>query len=554
MNSLKTLVFIAFLIATSSVCRTQPNSLSLAQTKKKPNVGVIYSKPATIQNGYVLLVPSNFTKTFLINNEGRLINQWSSNYLPGQSAYLMEDGSLIRSCKSDNTVFRLGGIGGRLEKKDWNDQLLWEWELNDSNKCLHHDITPLPNGNILVIMIERKFFKDVFLSGRDTAKLNEKELWTESVLEIKPKGKNEAIIVWQWSAWDHLTQDKYPSFSNYSKATHPELIDINYNLDLNSNADFLHFNSIDYNPQTNQILLSVRNYHEIWIIDHSTTTAQAKTHKGGKTGKGGDLIYRWGNPKAYGINESALLDGQHCASWIKKGSINEGKITIFDNRGTTRSSRLVMLSPALNKATFNYNSGPDKCYLPKAEEWFYTQVGLSEGRGGAIQGLPNGNMLFCETSKGKLTEISLKGDTSWIYAVPVSVEGVLSQGELGKNPGSVFKADKYALSFKGFEGKTLTPGAKLELNPDMQFGKIEMNKSLDTLKTITLSLTSGNCYLTIDEVRLFSNQPISVYNASGLLIDKQTIPAKGKWYLGLYKEGTYYFECKKRYVKVNISK
>jgi len=35
------------------------------------------------------------------------------------------------------------------------------------------------------------------------------------------------------------------------------------------------------------------------VIDHSTTTAQAAGHSGGTYGKGGDLLYRWGNPNAY---------------------------------------------------------------------------------------------------------------------------------------------------------------------------------------------------------------------------------------------------------------
>jgi hypothetical protein len=58
-----------------------------------------------------------------------------------------------------------------------------------------------------------------------------------------------------------------------------------------------HMNSIDYNPTFDQIAMSVRGNSEVWIIDHSTTTAQAKGHTGGKYGKGGDLLYRYGNPE-----------------------------------------------------------------------------------------------------------------------------------------------------------------------------------------------------------------------------------------------------------------
>ena len=88
-------------------------------------------------------------------------------------------------------------------------------------------------------------------------------------------------------------------------AKHPELIDLNFRLSQVSgsayepSSDWMHSNGIDYNPELDQIVLSARNFSEVWIIDHSTTTAEAAGHGGGKSGKGGDLLYRWGNPRAW---------------------------------------------------------------------------------------------------------------------------------------------------------------------------------------------------------------------------------------------------------------
>ena len=61
-----------------------------------------------------------------------------------------------------------------------------------------------------------------------------------------------------------------------------------------------------------QIVLSNHNLSEIWIIDHSTTTLEAASHSGGNSGKGGDLLYRWGNPQAYdqGTGADQLLNHQ----------------------------------------------------------------------------------------------------------------------------------------------------------------------------------------------------------------------------------------------------
>jgi hypothetical protein len=550
-SKFKKVSLFSFLLLHIASVKSQTISLvNSVNASKRKTVAVIYSDTSTIQPGYTLLCPSNSTKTFLINNNGRVLNQWTSDYLPGQSAYLTEDGSLVRSLKSENKTFKLAGIGGGIEKRDWNNQLLWRWELNDTTKCLHHDIAVLPNGNILAILVERKSLNDVLKSGRDTSKLSEKELWPEAILEIKPKGKADAEIVWEWHAWDHLVQDKNPALPNYGKIdAHPELIDINFNTELNSSADFLHFNSIDYNPELNQILVSVRNYHEVWIVDHSTSTAQAKTHKGGKTGKGGDLIYRWGNAGAYNINQETILDGQHAASWIKKGYINEGKITIFDNRAKTRNSRAVIIDPALTKNGYQLSQS----YLPLNVFWEYTQSTLSEGRGGGLTGLPNGNVLICETSKGRLTEITPDKDTAWIYIMPLKGDEWLKQGSKENTSVNLFKANKYAPSFKGFANKNMVPGATLEMNPESKYGRINVLPTVNSVDSVTVSLAT-NPVLKFNETKLLYNTPVSVYNAEGQLIDEQVLSKPGKWYLEKYKEGIYYFGCKGQITKVVLTK
>ena len=58
----------------------------------------------------------------------------------------------------------------------------------------------------------------------------------------------------------------------------------------------MHCNGLDYNSALDQIALSCRGMNEVYIIDHSTTTEEAVGHTGGNAGKGGDILYRWGNP------------------------------------------------------------------------------------------------------------------------------------------------------------------------------------------------------------------------------------------------------------------
>ena len=90
---------------------------------------------------------------------------------------------------------------------------------------------------------------------------------------------------------------------------HPELADFNYPPSGggggggpgggSGGTDWLHLNSVNYNAELDQIVVSVHNTGEIWVIDHSTSMAEAAGHTGGNSGRGGDILFRWGNPQAY---------------------------------------------------------------------------------------------------------------------------------------------------------------------------------------------------------------------------------------------------------------
>ena len=69
----------------------------------------------------------------------------------------------------------------------------------------------------------------------------------------------------------------------------------------------MHANGIDYDINKDVIHVSVNFYNEIWVIDHSTSTSQAESNSGGNYGKGGDLIYRYGNPSAYKNTEGTTI-------------------------------------------------------------------------------------------------------------------------------------------------------------------------------------------------------------------------------------------------------
>ena len=147
------------------------------------------------------------------------------------------------------------------------------------------------NGNVLVTVWEKKTITQATAEGRDPALLAT-TLWVDRIMELQPAGLSGANVVWEWSVWDHLIQDYDSTKANYGVvADHPELFNLNYVPAIQ--ADWMHVNGIAYNSDLDQIVFSSRLFSEIFIIDHSSTTAEALSHTGGNSGKGGDILYRW---------------------------------------------------------------------------------------------------------------------------------------------------------------------------------------------------------------------------------------------------------------------
>ena len=435
--------------------------------------------------GYTLFSPFPSTTTYLIDNEGREINSWQSpgNHRPGAAAYMLEDGSLLRTGDIGGQSpgnFTGGGIGGKLERIGWDGTLEWSWEYSSTMAIMHHDIEPMPNGNILAIAWEDKTEQEALNSGRNPAIASDApggqgNVWPDHIIEIQPVGSNDATIVWEWHAWDHLIQDYDSNQQNFGIVEdHPELLNINYVTQTGNQAgraDWMHCNGIDYNEQLDQILLSCRGMDEIYIIDHSTTTAEAAGHSGGTYGKGGDFLYRWGNSQVYkkGLSSNQQLFGQHDAQWIQGGHPDEGKLIIFNN-GIGREnpySSVDIIEPNSQEGT--YSLLPNGTFGPLEPSWTWTKEGMYASVVSGAQGLSNGNILVSLGTKGTLYEISQSGELVWTYINPIGNNGSfaqrqsLPQGNLaGTTANMLFKSYRYEIDYPGLTDKDLTPGSYLE--------------------------------------------------------------------------------------------
>jgi hypothetical protein len=486
-------------------------------------VGLLYQDNNATE-GYTLFTPQKNNEVYLVNNCGEKVKQWSFAEFPGATCYLMANGNLMRAGQDF------------VEVKDWNDNLIWSYATTANGIMQHHDIHPLPNGNVLCLVNDPYSLALITAEGRNPA-ITASSLRLEKIVEIQPTGLNTGIVVWQWKFKDHLVQDFDATKLNYGVvANHPELLDLNYGNGYNS--DYIHTNSIDYNAALDQILISGRHLNEVFIIDHSTTTAQAASHSGGNSNRGGDFLWRWGNPQVYdqGNNDDRKLFLQHDAKWVESGYLDDGKITVFNN-GDAQSaqtfSSVVMIQPEILGGI--YTSSNNK-FNPVNYDWAWHGSILGstvyEDKMSGIHGLPNGNVIVSETSLGRVSEITKTGTLLWSYRNPAGgiVGSAVTIYPQFSNPApnnTFFRAEKYPASFAGFAGHdlTLTTGILEDQNSVSNVCIAGLgNTNSETQNLFVVNPVRNNSIqfsksITADSVTLFDINGRIVYNKKSFIGD-----------------------------------
>lgn len=384
--------------------------------------------------GYTLFSPLDTSTTYLVDNTGAIVQVWDTGVWPNNSVYLLESGVLLQTLWT-------GGVA----EFDWDSQVLWRYDYANQ----HHDVERLPNGNILMIAWDMLSWEEAVAAGRDPEILGSRgTLWIDHLIEVDA---NTNAIVWEWHLYDHVIQDHSPDKDNYGVvANHSELVDINYTGGSDLFYDFTHVNAVDYHPEWDQIILSSRRFSEIWIIDHSTTTAEAAGHTAGRYGRGGDLLYRWGNPQAHdrGTDADRQLYGQHDAQWITSELPGAGHVLLFNNgdRLERPYSTVMELELPVDPNGF-YDvpiaGGPE----PNEPVWEYMAEVPEDFFGNIVSGvqrLPNGNTLICEGPSGRFFEVTYDGRIVWEYVNPITG---------GEGSPMVFRATRIDLDYPGLPSK-----------------------------------------------------------------------------------------------------
>ena len=443
--------------------------------------GLIRNAPGATP-GYVLFNPSMSDAAYLVDNEGRVVHVWKTPYAPGGDLELLPNGNLLRGARDPEMLgFKTGGTGGILQELAWDGSVVWEWKLSSAERMHHHDVTALPNGNVLLLAWEVKSPEQARRAGRRVEQIPEQGLWPDLVLEIEPVRPRGANVVWEWHVWDHLIQSHDPAAENHGDpAAHPGRIDLNAGAhapaidaeqleqlkalgyvpadatpqDLRS--DFLHVNAVTYHPRLDQIALSVPMLGEIWIIDHATTTAEAAAPPAicciaGATRRRMDAA-----AKAPACSASST--STTCA-----GSPTAGRARAISQSSTTGAS-----GPTARG--LRSTSGRRRSARTDAMRWTAAPSARPRSPGSTayrtsfyapfVSGahrLPNGNTMICSGTGGQFLEVTRAGEVVWEYRNPFwgdvrNVDGSLPQPRIDERPFATFRAARIPADHPGLAG------------------------------------------------------------------------------------------------------
>ncbi|MBW2355283.1 MAG: aryl-sulfate sulfotransferase [Deltaproteobacteria bacterium] len=408
--------------------------------------GVLYYDRDKAYQGYTLLDPTVGCKTtYLIDMRGNVVHTWKSEYTAGLHSVLLPNGHLLRAGalprKKKPGYCGIGGAGGIIEEFDWQGNKVWEYKMFTPGKEIqHHTFCRLPNGNTMILGWETMSKKDAIKAGRDPAKIPEKpvmqkgiphdQFWMDFVREVNREGDT----VWEWHVKDHLGKG-------------PNKLDFNYTLPAPMgatypNLDWSHFNTVNYIPETDTVVLNSRNLSEFYLVDHKT----------------GEIKYRWGNPSAWDPEAKTpgfwddgdqKVFGSHCAT-----PLENGHILLFDNgseRPEARRSRAVEVDPKTGEIVWQFATRHTNSF--------------NSHRQGAVQRLDNGNTFITSTHGGHIFEVTPEGEVVWEFISPIfagKTKCVVGNEDafdssLDAMTNMVHRAHRYGEDYPAFYGKTLTP-------------------------------------------------------------------------------------------------
>jgi len=377
---------------------------------------VTIHKRGKAYEGYTLFAPIGGKDVWLIDMQGRVIHHWDMPALPALHAVLLPNGNLLYAGRLDDLPLADFEGAGGILL-----EVDWNgnvvWKYED--KYMHHTFYRMKNGNTLIL-------KWVPVPSSIAAKVKgglpgtelDGVMWGDAFQEITVEGK----VTWEWLAYEHLD---------------PE---VDFICPLCPRSEWTHINACVVMPDGN-LLVSFSRTHTVATIDKNS----------------GDVKWRWGRGEIGHQNDCTFLPN--------------GNILLFDNGVHTNGypmgfSRALELDPKNSRMVWSYEDTP--------RSNFFSSVM------GSCQRLPNGNTLICETTTGRIFEVTPGCDIVWEFTSPFFHQS----STYGVN-NYIARAYRYGPDYEGLRGSLQCDNLQAKGRPRVEIytSKAEqtVRKRLDSL-------------------------------------------------------------------------
>jgi hypothetical protein len=225
----------------------------------------------------------------------------------------------------------------------------------------NHDAIRLPNGHTLVLCSQERMYP----AGTQGAK-TAVDILGDAIVDLDENWN----VAWSWSAYDHLDVNRPAILGEtcYSQAGCPEIL-----LAPQAN-DWLHANALNYQPDSGNILLSIR--HQDWVtkIDYANGKGTGKVLW--NLGLGGDFSIQSTDPYPWFSHQhDAQLDPSTGLFWAFDNG--NTRVTLAGGVGNSRGMVLQL----------------DETNLT-ATPVLVSDLGVYSVAVGSAQALDNGNFMF----------------------------------------------------------------------------------------------------------------------------------------------------------------
>jgi arylsulfate sulfotransferase len=309
---------------------------------------------------------SNTVQAYFTDRDGNVIWYYDVGAANGYVPYTMKllpNGHMIfsitKTVAQGTTLREVDLAGNTIREMDTGllGQKMQQAGFDFAGTGYHHDIAPLPNGHVIVLVNYYKSFTDLPGYPGVTKVLG------DGLVDLDTNWNP----VWAWSAFDHLDVNRH----------------------LNGLPDWTHSNAVLYAPNDGNLLLSMR--HQSWILKIDYNNGSGTGDVLWRLGYEGDFTLPGGDPREW-------FSFQHFPSIVSQNG-SETTLAVWDNgnnRVMDNSGTLCLYAP-LNVPGACYSRAvifdADESSKVANLQWQDLPGKFSQW-GGSVNQLSNGNVEF----------------------------------------------------------------------------------------------------------------------------------------------------------------